>query len=143
MKKVVEEIQAVSNLPLQIDSSNPEVLEKAMRIYNGKPLINSVNGKEESMNATFPLVKKYGGVLIALTLDEDGIPDSAEKRLEIARKIDTYETSILPYEDCCTVFLPKYPAIKPNLERVKRAEAKLDVDALIDEAFLHVEKYTF
>ena len=62
--------------------------------------------------------------------------------IEIARKIDTYETSILPYEDCCTVFLPKYPAIKPNLERVKKAESKLDVDALIDEAFLHVEKYT-
>ena len=61
--------------------------------------------------------------------------------IEIARKIDTYETSILPYEDCCTVFLPKYPAIKPNLERVKRAESKLDVDALIDEAFLKVEKY--
>ncbi len=63
--------------------------------------------------------------------------------IEISRKIDTYETSILPYEDCCTVFLPKYPAIKPNLERVKRAEAKLDIDALIDEAFKHVEKYTF
>ncbi len=63
--------------------------------------------------------------------------------IEISRKIDTYETSILPYEDCCTVFLPKYPAIKPNLERVRRAEQKLDVEALIDEAFLHVEKYTF
>ena len=63
--------------------------------------------------------------------------------IDIARKIDTYETSILPYEDCCTVFLPKYPAIKPNLDRVKKAESKLDVDALIDEAFLNVEKYTF
>ncbi len=61
--------------------------------------------------------------------------------IDIARKIDTYETSILPYEDCCTVFLPKYPAIKPNLERVKRAESRLDVDALIDQAFLNVEKY--
>ena len=62
--------------------------------------------------------------------------------IDIARKIDTYETSILPYEDCCTVFLPKYPAIKPNLDRVKKAESKLDVDALIDEAFLNVEKYS-
>lgn len=61
--------------------------------------------------------------------------------IEISRKIDTYETSILPYEDCCTVFLPKFPAIKPNLERVIKAESKLDVDALIDEAFLKVEKY--
>ena len=63
--------------------------------------------------------------------------------IEIARKIDTYETSILPYEDCCTVFLPKFPAIKPNLERVKRAESKLDVEGLIDEAFKNVEKYVF
>ncbi len=61
--------------------------------------------------------------------------------IEIARKIDTYETSILPYEDCCTVFLPKFPAIKPNLERVQRAESRLDIDALIDEAFANVEKY--
>ena len=63
--------------------------------------------------------------------------------IEISRKIGTYETSILPYEDCCTVFLPKYPAIKPNLERVKRAESKLDVEGLIEEAFKNVEKYTF
>ncbi len=63
--------------------------------------------------------------------------------IDIAKKIDTYETSILPYEDCCTVFLPKYPAIKPNLERVKRAESKLDIEGLIDEAFKKVEKYTF
>ena len=63
--------------------------------------------------------------------------------IEISRKIDTYETSILPYEDCCTVFLPKYPAIKPNLERVKKAESKLDVEGLIEEAFKNVEKYTF
>lgn len=63
--------------------------------------------------------------------------------IEISRKIDTYETSILPYEDCCTVFLPKYPAIKPNLERVKKAEAKLDIEGLIEEAFNKVEKYVF
>ncbi|MBE7061486.1 MAG: tRNA 4-thiouridine(8) synthase ThiI [Clostridiales bacterium] len=63
--------------------------------------------------------------------------------IEIARKIDTYETSILPYEDCCTVFLPKFPAIKPNLERVKKAESKLDVEGLIEEAFKNVEKYVF
>ncbi len=63
--------------------------------------------------------------------------------IEISRKIDTYETSILPYEDCCTVFLPKFPAIKPNLERVIRAESKLDIEGLIDEAFKKVEKYVF
>ncbi len=63
--------------------------------------------------------------------------------IDISKKIDAYETSILPYEDCCTVFLPKFPAIKPNLERVKRAEAKLDIEGLIEEAFRKVEKYTF
>ncbi len=63
--------------------------------------------------------------------------------IEISRKIDTYETSILPYEDCCTVFLPKFPAIKPNLEKVIQAENKLDIEGLIDKAFLNVEKYTF
>ncbi len=63
--------------------------------------------------------------------------------IEISKKIDAYETSILPYEDCCTVFLPKFPAIKPNLERVKRAESKLDIEGLIEEAFKNVEKYTF
>jgi len=88
MKKAVEEIQAVTDLPLQIDSSNPKVLEQAMRVYNGKPLINSVNGTEESMNEVFPLIKKYGGTLIALTLDEKGIPKTAVERLAVAEKIE-------------------------------------------------------
>ena len=64
-----------------------EAMERALRIYNGKPLINSVNGKRESMEAVFPLVKKYGGVVVALALDESGIPETAEGRLEVARKI--------------------------------------------------------
>lgn len=87
LEKAVFEIQAVCDLPLQLDSSSPSALERAMRIYNGKPLINSVNGKKESMDSVFPLVKKYGGTLIALTLDENGIPDTAEGRLKIAQKI--------------------------------------------------------
>ena len=87
MERVVREIQAVSDLPLQIDTGNTEAMERAMRIYNGKPLVNSVNGKEESMRAVFPLVKKYGGVCIALTMDEGGIPDTAEGRVAIAERI--------------------------------------------------------
>ncbi len=83
----IEELQAVLDLPLQIDTSNYEAMERAMRIYNGKPLVNSVNGKKESMERVFPLVKKYGGVVIALTLDEKGIPDTVEGRLEIAERI--------------------------------------------------------
>ncbi len=71
-----------------------------MRIYNGKPLINSVNGKEHSMHEVFPLVKKYGGVVIALTLDENGIPPTAEGRLEVAKKIiATAETYGIPKTD--------------------------------------------
>lgn len=86
MKKVIKLLQEVINLPLQIDSSSPEAIEQACRYYNGKPLINSVNGKDEVMEAIFPIVKKYGGVVIGLTL-EDGIPLLAEERLEIAKKI--------------------------------------------------------
>ncbi len=81
------ELQAVLNLPLQIDTSNTEAMETALRRYNGKAMINSVNGKEESMAAVFPLVKKYGGVVVALTLDEGGIPETAEGRVLIAEKI--------------------------------------------------------
>lgn len=83
----VKEIQAVTSLPLQIDTSNKDALEASMRIYNGKPLVNSVNGKKESMESVFPVVKKYGGVVIALTLDENGIPNTAEGRRDIAKKI--------------------------------------------------------
>ena len=83
----VKEIQSVCDLPLQLDTANIEAMENAMRIYNGKPLINSVNGKEEVMNAIFPLVKKYGGVVVALALDEDGIPETADGRIAIAKKI--------------------------------------------------------
>lgn len=86
MKRVIRLLQEVITLPLQIDSSNAEAIEKACRYYNGKPLINSVNGKDEVMEAVFPIVRKYGGVVIGLTLDE-GIPLKAEERFEIAKKI--------------------------------------------------------
>jgi len=84
---VVREVQSVIDLPLQIDTSNVCAMEKALRYYNGKAMINSVNGKQESMEAVFPLVKKYGGVVVGLTLDESGIPETAEGRYAIAEKI--------------------------------------------------------
>ena len=84
---LVMAIQEVTGLPLQLDTSDPTAMEGALRRYNGKPLINSVNGKEESLSAILPLVKKYGGGLVCLTLDDDGIPADAEGRLAIARKI--------------------------------------------------------
>ncbi len=87
LKNCVCQLQAVTDLPLQIDTSDPIAMEAALRHYNGKAMINSVNGKEESMRAVFPLVKKYSGVVVALTLDESGIPDTAEGRLAIAEKI--------------------------------------------------------
>lgn len=83
----VKEIQKITDIPLQIDSSDINAIEKAVRIYNGKPIVNSVNGKKNNMEKIFPIVKKYGCCVIGLTLDEDGIPETAEKRTEIAGKI--------------------------------------------------------
>ena len=87
MKEVVTELQSVTSLPLQIDTVDIEAMEAAMRIYNGKPMVNSVNGKQESMDAVFPLIKKYGGVVVGLTLDEEGFPSDVEGRVRIAGKI--------------------------------------------------------
>ncbi len=87
MKNVVSSLQAICDLPLQLDSNDSVVLEASMRIYNGKPLINSVNGDDESMERIFPLVKKYGGTVVALTLDKNGIPKCAEDRVKIAKRI--------------------------------------------------------
>ncbi len=83
----IQAVQSVTDLPLQIDTSDPKALERALRHYNGKALVNSVNGKEESMSAVLPLVAKYGGAVVALTLDESGIPPTADGRIAIARKI--------------------------------------------------------
>ncbi len=85
--RVMSELQAVVTLPLQLDSASAEALEAALRRYNGKAMINSVSGKQQSMDAIFPLVKKYGGVVVALTLDENGIPSDAEGRVKIAERI--------------------------------------------------------
>ncbi len=87
LKTAVCELQAVVDLPLQIDTADPVAMEVALRRYNGKAMVNSVNGKKESMEAVFPLVKKYGGLVVALTLDENGIPNTANERVMIAEKI--------------------------------------------------------
>lgn len=100
LKKAVIEIQSVVDLPLQLDSSDPNALEKAARVYNGKPLINSVNGKKVSLQKILPIVKKYGTAVLGLTLDDDGIPSSAEGRLRIARNIMEEAQKIgIPKED--------------------------------------------
>jgi 5-methyltetrahydrofolate--homocysteine methyltransferase len=87
LSKLVKEIQAVTALPLQIDSSDSAAIEAAVRVYNGKPIINSVNGGAESMETILPIAKKYGAAVVALTLDENGIPETAEERLKIAERI--------------------------------------------------------
>lgn len=87
LPQIVEKVQGICELPLQLDSANPLALEAAMRIYNGKAMINSVNAKQESMRAIFPLLQKYGGTLVALTLDENGIPENAEGRVLLAKRI--------------------------------------------------------
>lgn len=131
LKNAVYELQCVTDLPLQIDTSDPKAMEKALRIYNGKAMINSVNGKEESMRAIFPLVQKYGGLTVALTLDENGIPETAEERFAIAKKIlktaaeygidkkdiifDTLAMTISADKDAATVTLAALKSIKERL----------------------------
>ena len=87
MKEVVQELQSVTSLPLQIDTVDVGAMEGALRIYNGKAMVNSVSGKQESMDKVFPLIQKYGGVVIGLALDENGIPADAEGRVQVAKKI--------------------------------------------------------
>ncbi len=108
MVRVIKELQSVVDVPLQIDSTIPEVLEAALRVYNGKPIVNSVNGEEKSMSAILPLIKKYGACAVCLTLDEGGIPKKAADRVKIAEKImDSALSMGIPKEnliiDCLTL----------------------------------------
>lgn len=127
----VEKIQEITALPLQLDSSDPAALERAMRRYNGKPLVNSVNGKAESMASVFPLVKKYGGTLIALTLDENGIPETADGRIAIAEKIIAEAAKYgigkkdLVFDPLAMAVSAAPDAAKVTLEAVRRISADL------------------
>ncbi|MBQ3692648.1 MAG: homocysteine S-methyltransferase family protein, partial [Clostridia bacterium] len=133
MINVVTELQAVTDLPLQLDTVDPIAMEKSMRIYNGKPLVNSVNGKPESMSAIFPLVKKYGGVVIALTIGKKGIPETAEGRYEIAKNI-VEEAERCGIDRCQIVVDPLAMTIssdttsaKVTLDSIKIIEERLGV----------------
>lgn len=128
---VVCELQCVTDLPLQIDSSDPIAMERALRRYNGKAMINSVNGKEESMKSIFPLMKKYGGFTVALTLDENGIPETVDGRMAIAKKIlSTAEKYGIEKKDiifdplAMTVSADKMSALT-TLKTVKRIKTEL------------------
>lgn len=108
MVRTVKALQAVGDTPLQLDSTDPEVLEAALRVYNGKPIVNSVNGEEKSLEAILPIVKKYGAAVVGLTLDEKGIPTKADDRFALAKKIlERAEKTGIPkrdvYIDCLTL----------------------------------------
>ena len=129
--QAVERLQTVIDLPLQIDTADPIAMEAALRRYNGKALVNSVSGKQESMEAVFPLVKKYGGTVIALTLDEDGIPATAEGRVAIARRIlDTATAYGIDKKDIVFDTLTMTVSADPNaanvtLEALRRIREEL------------------
>lgn len=137
MCRSIQAIQAVVDLPLQIDTSDFDAMEKAMRIYNGKPMINSVNGKAEVMEKVFPLVKKYGGVVVGLTLDENGIPETVDGRIEIAKKIyDTAEKYSISKKDividplALTISSDKNSA-KTTLETVRKINEELNGNTIL------------
>ena len=119
LTEAVCELQAVTDLPLQIDTSDPVAMEAALRRYNGKAMVNSVNGKEESIRSVLPLVKKYGGVVVALTLDESGIPDTAEGRVQIAKRIlKAAEGYGIPKKDLVFDTLAMTVSASPNAANV-------------------------
>lgn len=137
LKKAVMAVQGAVNLPLQIDTSNVVAMEEAVRLYNGKPLINSVNGKEESLQAILPIAKKYGAAVLGLALDERGIPETAEERLEIAEKIVRRAEEIgIPREDlfidCLVVTASaQQKLVKETLKAVRMVKEKLGVKTVL------------
>ena len=137
LPRLVREIQKTSALPLQLDSGNAEALEKAARVYIGKPIINSVNGKEESLSSILPIAKKYGAVVIGLTLDENGIPKTAEERFAIAEKILSRALSIgIPKEnvviDCLVLTAASDQSqIPQTLRAIRMVRSKLGLKTVL------------
>ncbi|WP_207707295.1 homocysteine S-methyltransferase family protein [Crassaminicella thermophila] len=133
MPKIIKEIQGIVDIPLQIDSTNTDTIEAAVRVFNGKPLINSVNGKTESMKSIFPIVKKYGACVIGLTLDENGIPKKAEERAAIAEKIiNTASSYGIPKEniliDCLVLTASaQQEEVMETLKAIKLVKDRFDV----------------
>lgn len=137
MTNAVTGLQSILNTPLQIDTSDPRVMEKALRLYNGKAMINSVNGKEESMNSVFPLVKKYGGVVVCLTLDENGIPETVDGRIAIAEKIINrakefgIEKKDLVFDPLCMTISTNKDSAKITLQCVEKLTKDLGVKTIL------------
>ena len=137
LERLVTDLQAVTDLPLQLDSSNPEALSRALRVYNGKPIVNSVNGEQKTLDTILPLCKKYGAAVVGLTLDEQGIPTSAEGRFAIARKIVAAATAAgIPkediYIDCLTLTASaQQEGAAQTLEALTRCKRELGVRTVL------------
>lgn len=131
MVRVLKAIQSVCDAPLQIDSTKPDVLDSGLRYYNGKPIVNSVNGEEKSLSTVLPLVKKYGASVVGLTLDENGIPKTAEGRFEIAKRIVSRAEAIGidrrdVYIDCLTLTVSaEQDACRETLKALHRVKTEL------------------
>lgn len=131
MVRVIKAIQSVCDAPLQIDSTKPDVLEAGLRYYNGKPIVNSVNGEEKSLSEVLPLVKKYGASVVGLTLDENGIPKTAEGRFEIAKRIVERAEKLGidrrdVYIDCLTLTVSaEQDACRETLKALRRVKTEL------------------
>lgn len=137
MTRAVKAVQGVADVPLQVDSTIPEVLEKALRVYNGKPIVNSVNGEEKSLQTVLPLVKKYGACVVGLCLDENGIPKTADGRVAIARRILERALSLgIPREnvfiDCLTLTVSaEQDAALVTLEALHRVKTELGLRTVL------------
>ena len=137
LTKALTEIQGIVNLPIQIDSSDYKALESAARLYNGKPLLNSVNGKPESLEHVLPIAKKYGACVLGLTLDEHGIPETAEQRLDIARRIvNEAEKLGIPRRniliDCLTLTASAQQKLVPEtLKAIRLVKNELGVKTIL------------
>ena len=137
LPRVVRKLQEAVDLPLQLDSSNPDALEAALRVYNGKPAVNSVNGKPEVLDRILPMVRKYGAAVVGLTLDEDGLPDTAQKRVQIAQRIvEAAEAHGIPRQDvwidCLTLTVSaQQDQAAMTLEAVRRVTRELGVPTVL------------
>lgn len=137
MTRAVKAIQGVVDVPLQLDTTRPEVLERALRVYNGKPVVNSVNGEEKSLQTVLPLVKKYGACVVGLCLDENGIPKTAEGRFQIAKRILERATALgIPKEnvfiDCLTLTVSaEQSAAMVTLDALRRVKTELGLKTVL------------
>ena len=137
LEQLVKDLQAVTDLPLQLDSSNPEALSRALRIYNGKPIVNSVNGETETLEKILPLCKKYGAAVVGLALDKGGIPPTVEGRIAIARRIvDAAHAAGIPdediYIDClCLTASAQQEGATQTLQALTRCKKELGVRTVL------------